>query len=109
MHRIEKALANPEMEYRPRNYWGWLENITPEETRWQVRQMYQAGLGGYVMHARGGLTIPYAGEQWMNSVRAMIDEGRKYGMVTIGDDEHGWPSGFGAGKVNGKGAKYQLK
>ena len=89
MHRIEKALANPEMEYRPRNYWGWLENITPEETRWQVRQMYQAGLGGYVMHARGGLTIPYAGEQWMNSVRAMIDEGRKYGMVTIVDDEHG--------------------
>ena len=109
MHRIEKALANPEMEYRPRNYWGWLENITPEETRWQVRQMYQAGLGGYVMHARGGLTIPYAGEQWMNSVRAMIDEGRKYGMVTIVDDEHGWPSGFGAGKVNGKGEKYQLK
>lgn len=109
MHDIEKALAKPEMEYRPRNYWGWLENITPEETRWQVRQMYEAGLGGHVMHARGGLTMPYAGSQWMDSVCAMIDEGRKYGMVTIVDDEHGWPSGFGAGKVNGRGEKYQLK
>lgn len=109
MHTIEKILAKPETEYRPRNYWGWLENITPEETRWQVDQMAEAGLGGYVMHARGGLTVDYAGQQWMDSVRAMIDQGRKHGMVTIVDDEHGWPSGFGAGHVNGKGEKYQLK
>ncbi len=109
MCNVEQALACPEMAYRPRNYWGWLENITPEETRWQIDRMAEAGIGGYVAHARGGLTMPYAGEQWMASVRAMIDQGRKYGMVSIIDDEHGWPSGFGAGKVNGKGEKYQLK
>ena len=109
MRNVEQALAAPEMEYRPRNYWGWLENITPTETRWQIDRMAEAGLGGYVAHARGGLTMPYAGQQWMDSVRAMIDQGRKYGMVSIIDDEHGWPSGFGAGKVNGKGEKYQLK
>ena len=109
MRDIEKIMAQPEMEYRPRTYWGWLENITPEETRWQVDRMAEAGLGGYVMHARGGLTMPYAGKQWMDSVRAMVEQGRKYGMVTIVDDEHGWPSGFVAGKVNGKGEKYQLK
>lgn len=109
MHDVCKALEKPEMAYRPRNYWGWLENITPEETRRQIDCMAKAGLGGYVMHARGGLTIPYAGQQWMDSVRAMIDQGKKYGMLTIVDDEHGWPSGFGAGKVNGRGEKYQLK
>ena len=109
MRDVCKALAKPEMEYRPRNYWGWLENITPEETRWQIDRMAEAGLGGYVAHARGGLTMPYAGQQWMESVRAMIDQGRSHGMISIIDDEHGWPSGFGAGKVNGKGEKYQLK
>jgi len=103
------SLQQPKMEYRTRNYWGWLENITPEETVWQIDQMYNAGLGGYVMHARGGLTMPYAGQQWMDSVRAMVRRGQELGMVTIVDDEHGWPSGFGAGKVNGKGEAYQLK
>ena len=103
------SLQSPEMEYRTRNYWGWLENITPEETVRQIDQMYEAGLGGYVMHARGGLTIPYAGPQWMDSVKAMIRRGKELGMLTIIDDEHGWPSGFGAGKVNGLGEEYQLK
>ena len=103
------SLQFPETEYRTRNYWGWLENITPEEAVWQIDRMYEAGLGGYVMHARGGLTIPYAGDQWMDSVKAMIRRGRELGMVTVIDDEHGWPSGFGAGKVNGLGPEYQLK
>lgn len=103
------GLRAPEMVYRPRNYWGWLEHITPEEVAWQVDRMADAGLGGYVMHARGGLTIPYAGPQWMDSVRAMIAAGRRRGMTTIVDDEHGWPSGFGAGQVNGLGEAYQLK
>ena len=73
MRNVEQALAAPEMEYRPRNYWGWLENITPEETRWQIDRMAEAGLGGYDAHARGGQTMPYAGQQWMDSVRAMIE------------------------------------
>jgi hypothetical protein len=96
-------------QYRPLNYWGWLENITPEEVRWQIREMHKAGLGGYVMHARGGLEIPYMGKQWLDSVAAMIDEGKQLGMMTVIDDEDGWPSGFGAGEVNGKGEKYWLK
>ena len=74
-------LKDPEMEYRPRNYWGWLENITPEETVWQIEKMHEAGLGGYVMHARGGLTMPYMGKQWIDSVKAMIETGKN--MVCI--------------------------
>ncbi len=98
-----------ENEYRPLNYWGWLENIKPEEVRWQIREMHRAGLGGYVMHARGGLEIPYMGKEWLDSVAAMADEGKQLGMTTVIDDEDGWPSGFGAGEVNGKGADYWLK
>lgn len=111
-HTVNQALESlkqPEMEYRPQNYWGWLENISPEETARQVREMAKAGLGGYVMHARGGLEVPYMGKEWTDSVRAMVEEGNKYGMLSIVDDEHGWPSGFGAGKVNGKGEDYWLK
>ncbi len=103
------VLKKPKNEYRPLNYWGWLENIQPDEVEWQIREMYKAGLGGYVMHARGGLEIPYMGSQWMDSVRAMIETGKELGMLSIVDDEDGWPSGFGAGEVNGKGKDYWLK
>jgi hypothetical protein len=106
---ILEALSNVDMKYRPLNYWGWLEMIEPEEVRWQVREMSKAGLGGYVAHARGGLLIPYMGKQWLDSVSAMVDQGEKQGMVTVVGDEDGWPSGFGAGKVNGKGEEYWLK
>ena len=43
MSRIT-ALQDPEMEFRTRNYWGWLENITPEEAVWQIDRMSEAGL-----------------------------------------------------------------
>ena len=87
---ILSILKNPDNKYRPLNYWGWLENIQPEEVKWQVGEMHKAGLGGYVMHARGGLEIPYMGEQWLDSVKAMIEQGKELGMVTIVDDEDGW-------------------
>lgn len=90
-------------EYKPLCYWGWLENILPDEVIWQIDQMYDAGLGGYVMHARGGLEIPYMGDQWMESVKAMVKKGKELEMLTVVDDEDGWPSGFGAGIVNGMG------
>ena len=105
---IEK-LKNPPIEYRPANYWGWLADITPEESSWQVEEMYKAGLGGYVAHSRGGRLIPYMGKEWLESVRTVIDTGKKYGMTAIMDDEDGWPSGFGGGKVNGMGEDYHVK
>ena len=97
------------MEYRPANYWGWLGDMNPDESAWQVEQMHEAGLGGYVAHSRGGRLVPYMGKEWLDSVRATVDAGDKYGMMTIMDDEDGWPSGFGAGKVNGMGEDYQVK
>ena len=104
-----EKLKSPPVEYRPANYWGWLADITPEESAWQVEEMYKAGLGGYVAHSRGGRLVPYMGEEWLDSVRSIIDTGKKYGMMTIVDDEDGWPSGFGGGKVNGMGEDYHVK
>ena len=104
-----KKIKNPEMKYRPANYWGWLADINPKESVWQTEEMYKAGLGGFVAHSRGGRLVPYMGEDWLNSVEAVIDTGKKYGMAVIMDDEDGWPSGFGGGKVNNMGSEYHVK
>ena len=96
-------------KYRPIPFWSWNEKLDPEETRRQVRIMNDAGIGGYFMHARGGLITEYMGEEWFDNVHAACDEGAKLGMHSWAYDENGWPSGFGGGKVNGLGLEYQQK
>ncbi len=96
-------------KYRPIPFWSWNEKLNVEETREQIRKMDAAGIGGFFMHARGGLQTPYMGEEWFANVEASIDEAKKYKMRPWAYDENGWPSGFGDGLVNGLGVEYQQK
>jgi hypothetical protein len=107
--KICTELKNPSLQYRPVPFWSWNDKLDPQELRNQINLMHDAGLGGYFMHARGGLLTEYMGEEWFDCVRATIDEGRKLGMRSWAYDENGWPSGFGDGSVNGLGLCYQQK
>ena len=102
-------LAAPPADYRPIPFWSWNEKLEPEVLREQIRQMHDAGIGGFFMHARGGLQTAYLSPEWMSCVEACIDEADKLGMNAWLYDENGWPSGFGGGAVNGLGVKYQQK
>lgn len=95
--------------YRPVPFWSWNEKLTVEESLRQTAQMDQVGIGGYFMHARGGLQTEYMGDEWFENVEACIRECQKRGMHAWAYDENGWPSGFGDGKVNGKGEAYWQK
>ncbi len=109
MTDFEEILKNPPKKYRPAPFWSWNEKLDVEETKKQIRQMNEAGLGGFFMHARGGLQTEYLSDEWFENVLASIEEGDSLGMLAFGYDENGWPSGFGNGAVNGKGLKYQQK
>ncbi len=109
MKAITENLKNPDMKYRPVPFWSWNDKLSPDELRKQIRAMHDAGLGGYFMHARGGLLTEYMGEEWFDCVKASVDEGRKLDMNSWAYDENGWPSGFGDGMVNGLGLDYQQK
>lgn len=50
-------------EYLLIPFWSWNEKLNTEETAYQVRVMYKAGMGGFFMHARGGLQTEYMGEK----------------------------------------------
>ena len=105
----QKAFLDPPKRYRPIPFWSWNEKLSVPETRRQIALMDEAGIGGYFMHARGGLQTPYMGEDWMANIAAGIDEARQREMGAWAYDENGWPSGFGDGKVNGLGEQYQQK
>ena len=96
-------------KYRPIPFWSWNEKLDTEETRRQIKKMHDVGIGGFFMHARGGLQTEYMGEQWFENVSAAIYEAEKLGMGAWAYDENGWPSGFGNGVVNGLGIEYQQK
>ncbi len=96
-------------EYRPVPFWSWNEKLNVPESLRQVGMMDDVGIGGFFMHARGGLQTEYMGEEWFENVGACVDEAEKRGMHAWAYDENGWPSGFGGGIVNGKGLKYQQK
>ena len=100
---------NVPKKYRPVPFWSWNEKLETEETRRQVNVMDKAGMGGFFMHARGGLQTEYMSGEWFENVSAAADEAKKCGMYAWAYDENGWPSGFGDGRVNGKGLKYQQK
>lgn len=106
---FNKMIKNPPNKYRPAPFWSWNERMEVDETVRQVREMEDVGIGGYFMHARGGLQTEYLSDEWFDNVKATVREGKKLGMKSWGYDENGWPSGFGSGAVNGLGVKYQQK
>ena len=100
---------NVPKKYRPIPFWSWNDSLNTEETSEQIKMMNDVGIGGFFMHARGGLQTEYMSDEWFDNVTNSIDDAKKYGMYAWAYDENGWPSGFGDGKVNGLGIEYQQK
>ena len=86
-------------DYQSVPFWSWNDRLKPEHLRQQIRDMDKAGMGGFFMHARGGLETPYMGEEWFAAVEASVDEAKKLGMNAWCYDENGWPSGFAGGAL----------
>lgn len=109
MEELINKLKNPDKEYRSVPFWSWNDKLDTNMMKWQVNEMEKAGLGGYFMHARGGLQTEYLSEDWMKSIKTCIEEGNKTGMKSWCYDENGWPSGFGGGIVTSMGDKYHVR
>ncbi|WP_179233028.1 glycosyl hydrolase [Paenibacillus rigui] len=102
-------LQHPPARYRTVPFWSWNDKLENDELVRQIEEMHKAGIGGFFMHARGGLKTPYMGEEWMEAVRTCIEKGKELGMEPWLYDENGWPSGFADGKVPALGLAYQQK
>ncbi len=98
-----------EKHYRPIPFWSWNDKLCVDETARQVRVMDKAGMGGFFMHARGGLQTEYMGDEWFDNVASAVKTATDCGMRPWAYDENGWPSGFGNETVTGLGVAYQQK
>ena len=59
-------------KYRPIPFWSWNEKLDPTETSKQVHKMDNVGMGGFFMHARGGLQTSYMSDGWFSNVKSAI-------------------------------------
>ena len=86
-------------KYKPIPFWSWNDELDEKELTDQIQWMYENGIGGFFMHARGGLTTPYLGEKWFKCVEACLKKAKELNMEAYAYDENGWPSGFVGGKL----------
>ena len=88
-----------ESKYRCVPFWSWNGELDEKKLVKQIEWMYTNGVGGFFMHARGGLTTEYLSEKWFSCVKACVKKAQELGMEAYAYDENGWPSGFAGGKL----------
>ncbi len=99
MTGLLKGLDDSLAEYQSVPFWSWNDKLDKNILTQQIDWMQQQGIGGFFMHARGGLRTPYMSEEWMQCVEACVEAAKQKGMQAWIYDENGWPSGFAGGKL----------
>ena len=97
--KLEEVFKQDLKDYKSIPFWSWNNNIEEDELCRQIEDMNEAGIGGFIMHARTGLSIEYLGEKWFSCVKACLDKAKELNMNAWVYDENGWPSGFVGGKL----------
>lgn len=99
MDALISRLEQLPSKYKPIPFWSWNDQLDTEELCRQIHWMKSNSIGGFFMHARGGLKTPYLSDEWMEAIEACCNEAEKLGMNAWVYDENGWPSGFAGGKL----------
>lgn len=86
-------------KYKPIPFWSWNDELDEKELCDQIQWMHDNGIGGFFMHARGGLTTPYLGKKWFSCIEACLKKAKELNMEAYAYDENGWPSGFAGGEI----------
>lgn len=97
---LRERLHEPEKAYRSAPFWAFNGKFQEENLRFQIREMKNAGMGGFFIHSREGLETPYLSPEWMEAVAQSIDEAKKQDMEVWIYDEDKWPSGAAGGLVS---------
>ncbi|MBQ9710211.1 MAG: hypothetical protein IJV67_06280, partial [Clostridia bacterium] len=90
-------------------FWAWNDRITNDGIDEQLKQFYDAGIGGVIVHARAGLKIEYMSDQWMDLFAHAVRKAKELGLKVVIYDENGWPSGFAGGMVVRQNPDFAMK
>ena len=82
-------------------FWFWSDDLELDELLRQLHAFHAADFGGFVLHARVGLSrrIGYLTPEYFRLVRAVVAEAARLDMKVILYDEGSYPSGSAHGAV----------
>lgn len=103
-----ELFQNPTAEYRGTPFWAWNCALDEKELRRQIGVLNQMGMGGFHMHCRTGMATEYLSEEFMDLIRACVDEAESRHMLAWLYDEDRWPSGAAGGLVT-KDRRYSAR
>ncbi len=104
----EELYQNPSSEYRGTPFWAWNCALDQKEILGQIDLFKTMGFGGFHMHVRTGMDIPYLSAEHMNLVSACVDKAKRENLLAWLYDEDRWPSGAAGGLVT-KEEKYRQR
>lgn len=78
-------------------FWFWNSEMSEELVRRQVHQMADAGVGGFFIHPRQGLKLPYLSAKWFARVQLAVEVAQERGLQAWLYDEFPYPSGMAGG------------
>ncbi len=90
-------------------FWFWNGEMDNDKIVKQIREMSDKGLGGFFIHPRQGLCLPYLSQEWFNRVETAVDTARKYGLEVWLYDEYPYPSGISGGEVLNGHPEYEAR
>lgn len=105
---LKKDFASPVNTYRFAPFWFLNHDLKDDELVWQIHEMHENGVGGFVLHARLGLITPYLSDEWMDRMETCIKEADKLRMKAILYDENNWPSGPVDGELTERFPEYRM-
>jgi hypothetical protein len=83
----QETFNSPPSEYRGAPFWSWNHKQDKAKTVGQVDMFEEMGMGGFHMHTRVGLDIPYMGEEFMDIVKGCVQKAKEKGMQAFLYDE----------------------
>ena len=92
-----QEFADPASRARMAPFWFWNCGMSAQRVQRQVGEMARAGCGGFFIHARQGLSLPYLSHAWFERVRLAVEEAARLGLEAWLYDEFPYPSGIAGG------------
>ena len=96
---MDPAFLAPPADCRPRPFWFWNAPLDAERIRAQVAAMAAGGCGGFFLHPRQGMTVPYLSAAYLDLVAVAVEAAAAHGLEAWLYDEFPYPSGNAAGLV----------
>lgn len=99
----------PDCEARVMPFWFWNNHMSETTIRRQIAAMAEAGLGGFFLHPRQGLGVPYLSEAWFDRVKLAVRAAKEHGLKVWLYDEYPYPSGIAGGKLTAEHPEFRAR